>query len=738
MLREEIQTNIGKTGIEAFKRRIFDGFEIEDAMKDDLITSLLSCHHLLILGPPGSGKTNLANRIANILNDIEVVDGCPLNCSPDDALCPWCLDKINRGIPLSFSVLSGAERIKRVQGSGGLISEDLIGDIDLEMTLREGIYSPRAFIPGKLLRANRGILVIDFIDRVPERVLNTILYALQGESITIGSIDQPLSLDVLIIGTGDERVIESLPLDLADCFDVVRLDYVSDSQAQQEIISDYLPQHKQKHGQGISEATTAKVIDIVNRTRRHDEVKRGVSMRGAMNYAALSASFSDMGIKDEDKILRDGALVTLPHRLKLPRETDLPGKREEIVDDVVSDALGVGEKEEAIVTLSKEDIQSLVEELVREDSFKVPLKYGAFDLLLKRVKEASESKFAQIYRQVLEKLVELYPERYTSILSPDLLLEIEEDRKKNEQLKRLLELEALEETIKALEQRNILEYSSTTGWGLSQRGITFLLESLAPKLMADSYLYGYGKHSTGKKSVLGEGKIIGTKHFHLGDRYRDISLKDTMREAIRNRHEEITKEDIIVVTKDIRTKLNIVLLIDLSGTMRQLQKLWYAKQSAIALTLSTTYFGDNVSIITFSNLAEVVTDLSSNVYKVTRKILDLELHENAFTNVGFAISKACNLLAHHPKGKAKQHIIIISDGDATAPHPSPEKYALRQAAIASHRGISISSVCIVQQSANPDLMRRIARIGKGRIYYVGAEELPYTLVEEALTARGAA
>jgi Mg-chelatase subunit ChlD len=253
----------------------------------------------------------------------------------------------------------------------------------------------------------------------------------------------------------------------------------------------------------------------------------------------------------------------------------------------------------------------------------------------------------------------------------------------------------------------------------------------------DRYSYGYGKHSTGKKANIGEGKIVGTRHFHFGDRYRDISLRDTIREAIRNRHEELTREDIKVITKNIRTKINIVLLVDLSGTMRQLQKLWYAKQSAIALTLAASYYRDSVGIISFSNLAEVVIGLSSNIYAITKRTLDLELHENAFTNIGFAIAKACSLLARYPKGKAKQHIIVVSDGDATAPHPSPEKYALSQAAVASRRSITISSVCIAQQSSNPDLMRKIAKIGKGRTYFVGAEELPSAVLQEALSAHAA-
>jgi Mg-chelatase subunit ChlD len=380
-------------------------------------------------------------------------------------------------------------------------------------------------------------------------------------------------------------------------------------------------------------------------------------------------------------------------------------------------------------------VLALVEEIVREDKFRKPLKYGAFDLLLRRIKRFPDSRLAQLHREIAACLPELYPERYKADnLDEELLREVEDYRKEKERIAKILEQQALAKTLEFLEKEDILERTSS-GWMLSQRGINLLLERLTPRLDEGMYLYGYGRHSSGKKLSLGEGKVVGTRHFRFGDEYRDVSIRDTMREAIRNRRTQITREDIRVSIKDIHTRMDIVLVIDVSGTMLQLEKFWFAKESAIALSLAATAYKDRVAVVTFSNLADVLVDLTSNPHKVTRRVVELELHENAFTNIGYGLLKACELLEHHPKGRAKQHIILVSDGDATAPHPSPQKYALRQAARVARRGISISCICINQRSADPELMRRIAKTGKGRIHLIGPEGLSSTLLEEAAMAR---
>ena len=196
LLRQEIIRTLYRLGPEALGQAVFRDLELEDGEKRELLSSICSGHHLFILGPPGSGKTSVANNLWSVLDDIEVVEGCPMNCAPADASCPWCAERKARGETLRSTTLPAAQRIVKVQGSGGLMVEDLIGDLDPEAALRKGIYSPEAFLPGKLLKANRGILMIDFVDRVPERVLNVIMNAVQGGTLTIGALEQNIELEI--------------------------------------------------------------------------------------------------------------------------------------------------------------------------------------------------------------------------------------------------------------------------------------------------------------------------------------------------------------------------------------------------------------------------------------------------------------------------------------------------------------------------------------------------------------
>ncbi|MEK7847440.1 MAG: ATP-binding protein, partial [Chloroflexota bacterium] len=572
MVRDELLATARRLGRAELHRRLFSGFPIAEAERDAVVAGFMSGHHLLIQGPPGTGKTTLAQRLASLLGDTAVVKGCPMNCPPQDPECPWCRHALAQGKALEQDTLPGWKRIKRLQGSADLVPEDLVGDLDPEAAFREGLHSLSAFVPGKLLRAHRGILLIDFIDRMPERVLNVVLTALAGDNLTIGPFEERFPMDLVIIATASREALHFLPLDLVDCFDAVSLDFISDREAELSVVSASLEAGRRQ----LPSAEVARVVDITALTRTHPEVERGVSTRGAIRYAEVLAAYQEMGQQGE-RPLRAAAHISLPHRLRVNLETDLPGKREMVVDEVLDQALGAAPGNELEISLTKEDLLGIVEELAREDKFRKPLKYGAFDLLLKRIHRFPDSRLARIYQDVYKRLQELYPDRFhLDNITEELLAEIEETRLRDDKMLRLrreMEAEALQQTLELLQDHQVLEKGSR-GWEISRRGIAFLLERLSPRVWQSVYTYGYGRHATGKKLTAGEGRVVGVRQYRFGDRYRDISLKDTMRRAIRNRHQTVTREDIMVTTKDIRAKMDIILVVDLSGTMRQLEKLW--------------------------------------------------------------------------------------------------------------------------------------------------------------------
>src|SRR3989338_5795384 len=89
----------------------------QDNVKQAVKSALLSERHIILVGPPGIGKTTLAKNIAKILGK--------------------------------------KTHFVRIQGSPDLTVEDLLGDIDPIKALKYGPLSIEAFTKGKIFRADK-------------------------------------------------------------------------------------------------------------------------------------------------------------------------------------------------------------------------------------------------------------------------------------------------------------------------------------------------------------------------------------------------------------------------------------------------------------------------------------------------------------------------------------------------------------------------------------------------------
>src|SRR3989344_2716969 len=130
----------------------------QETVKNDLKSALLVNRHIIIVGPPGIGKTTLAKNVARILPEMTVND-CSFHCDPHQPICPEC--KGSKAAKPKTKKVSGMERFIRLQGSPDLTVEDILGDIDPIKALKYGPLSLEAFTPGKIFKANNGILFFD-------------------------------------------------------------------------------------------------------------------------------------------------------------------------------------------------------------------------------------------------------------------------------------------------------------------------------------------------------------------------------------------------------------------------------------------------------------------------------------------------------------------------------------------------------------------------------------------------
>jgi magnesium chelatase subunit D len=123
---------------------------------------------VLVRGEKGTAKSTAVRALAGVLPAVAVVPGCRFSCDPEapDARCP---DGVHRsGGP-------GEVRPARVVELPVGASEDrLAGSLDLERALTTGV---RAFEPGLLASAHRGVLYVDEVNLLHDHLVDLLLDA---------------------------------------------------------------------------------------------------------------------------------------------------------------------------------------------------------------------------------------------------------------------------------------------------------------------------------------------------------------------------------------------------------------------------------------------------------------------------------------------------------------------------------------------------------------------------------
>lgn len=667
-------------------------FYVSPKIKWDLCTSVLNGHHLLIVGPTGSGKSTLALGIAQLLGEREAAKNCPMNCAPAHYECPWCQIKGNSDVIIK----SGSARAVRIQASYQLSVEELLGGPDPEMVLKYGLQDIRAFQPGKILRAQHGILIIDGIDQLSGSAQAILRYFLEGE-LVLPEYDETIPLDTVVVATVTPEGLKKLDSSIRDHFDIVNLDYLESYSQEQKLLT------------VTNKELGKKAIEIVRQTRLDERLERGASTRALIKFGDVLNSFEQIGGSNSqvDRFYR-AAQLALPHRIRLDASIKGTISREQVVEEHLQKVWGNVNRlrNEISSYLPPEALANLSEQIAMNEEFRKALSKGHLRTFLKLVQDNPDTEIGKLYHQVLEELTaQRELDQTTGTGSSN------------------LEMEAIKLSIAKLEEQHIFE-RDTDGWRLAEQGVSFLIKRITPRFSASQDGgEAEGNHKVGRITSRSGGKVTGVRPFALGDCYRDLALRETLRQAIRHRHTEVQRKDIQILQKEKRVRVDVILCIDVSGTMAQLEKYWLSKRIAMQLGVTYLNHGDQVGVVAFSNDAIRISKLTNNRHHLAKNILDLEISLNSFTNLGAGLDLAGRTLSYGGGKSGGRQVIVISDGEVTAPRENPEQFVIKQALSLRRQGILITAVCLNEQNANPQVMRKVAKVGGGRFYLLDGDGL---------------
>ncbi|WP_330261859.1 putative cobaltochelatase [Streptomyces sp. NBC_00539] len=122
---------------------------------------------VLVRGEKGTAKSTAVRALSALLPQVDVVPGCRFSCAPG-APDPACPDGPHDPGP-------GAARPARmVELPVGASEDRLVGALDIERALAEGV---KAFEPGLLADAHRGILYVDEVNLLHDHLIDLLLDA---------------------------------------------------------------------------------------------------------------------------------------------------------------------------------------------------------------------------------------------------------------------------------------------------------------------------------------------------------------------------------------------------------------------------------------------------------------------------------------------------------------------------------------------------------------------------------
>ncbi|WP_409240188.1 putative cobaltochelatase [Streptomyces sp. PA5.6] len=323
--------------------------------QDDLRLALLlnavspAVGGVLVRGEKGTAKSTAVRALSALLPEVPVVAGCRFSCDPA-APDPNCPDGPHEAAGAT------ARPARMVELPVGASEDRLVGALDIERALAEGV---KAFEPGLLADAHRGILYVDEVNLLHDHLVDLLLdaAAMGASYVEREGVSVRHAARFLLVGTMNPEEGELRP-QLLDRFGLTvevaasretdqrvevvrrRLAYDDDPEGfagrwseDESALRDrvvaaraLLPQVVLGDGALRQIAATCAAFEV-------DGMRADIVM--ARTATALAAWAGRTEVLSED--VRQAALLALPHRRRR-NPFDAPGLDEDKLDETLEDA----------------------------------------------------------------------------------------------------------------------------------------------------------------------------------------------------------------------------------------------------------------------------------------------------------------------------------------------------------------------------------------------------------------
>jgi len=261
--------------------------------REVLTVALQAARHVVLEGPPGTGKSTLLRSIARDLGQAVVF----------------------------------------VEGNAELTPARLVGQYDPAQVLTGG-YLPSSFADGPLLQAMRtgALLYLEEFNRVPEETLNVLITVLTEGEIAVPRLG-PVQADegfrlIAAMNPFDAIGTARVSQAIADRICRIVLDY-QDAAAERSIVRTVTGRHNRD--------VVPFAVAFTRATRSHRDVRMGASVRGAIDLVLLIDGLVELRVEAAMSRLtaKDAAYAALSGRIRIADGCDRSA--ESVLDEILGD-----------------------------------------------------------------------------------------------------------------------------------------------------------------------------------------------------------------------------------------------------------------------------------------------------------------------------------------------------------------------------------------------------------------